>query len=81
VYLNYGLGVILAFIGAKLVIHALHTNEVPFINGGEHVTFVPEISTPVSLGVIVVTLTITTVVSLLRDRAVRRAEKKVDEPV
>ena len=38
VYLAYGLAVILGFIGAKLVIHALHTNELPFINGGEHVT-------------------------------------------
>ena len=73
VYLNYGLGLILAFIGAKLVIHALHTNEVWFINGGEHVTVVPEISTPMSLGFILVVLTITTVASLLRDRAVRRA--------
>jgi tellurite resistance protein TerC len=79
VYLNYGLGVILAFIGAKLVIHALHTNEVPFINGGEHVTVVPEISTPVSLGVILVTLTVTTVASLLRDRAVQRAEDNADQ--
>ncbi|MFD2794818.1 TerC family protein [Promicromonospora vindobonensis] len=79
VYLNYGLGVILAFIGAKLVIHALHTNEVPFINGGEHITAVPEISTPVSLGVILVTLTVTTVASLLRDRAVNRAKDKVDQ--
>src|SRR3954464_449334 len=52
VYLSYGLAVILAFIGAKLVIHALHTNELPFLNGGEHVTAVPEISTGVSLGVI-----------------------------
>ena len=45
VYLAYGLAVILGFIGAKLVIHALHTNELPFINGGEHVTAIPEIST------------------------------------
>ena len=34
VYLAYGLAVILGFIGAKLVIHALHTNELPFVNGG-----------------------------------------------
>jgi tellurite resistance protein TerC len=72
VYLNYGLAAILGFIGVKLVIHALHTNEVPFINGGEHVTAIPEISTPVSLGFIVVVLTITTVASLLADRR-RRA--------
>ena len=80
VYLNYGLGLILAWIGAKLVIHALHTNELAFINGGEHITVIPEISTPVSLGFILVVLAITTVASLLRDRAVRRADESVDEP-
>jgi tellurite resistance protein TerC len=73
VYLAYGLAVILGFIGAKLVIHALHTNELPFINGGEHVTAVPEISTGVSLGVIVGTLLITTVASLASRRPVRAA--------
>ena len=49
VYLAYGLAVILGFIGAKLVIHALHTNELPFINGGEHITLIPEIPTWLSL--------------------------------
>ena len=73
VYLAYGLAVILGFIGAKLVIHALHTNELPFINGGEHVTAVPEISTGVSLGVIVATLLITTVASLASRRPDRAA--------
>jgi len=73
VYLAYGLAGILAFIGAKLVIHALHTNELPFLNGGEHVTAVPEISTGVSLGVIVGTLLITTVASLASRRSVRAA--------
>jgi len=72
VYLNYGLAAILGFIGVKLVIHALHTNEVPFINGGEHVTAIPEISTAVSLSFIVVVLAITTVTSLVADRR-RRA--------
>ena len=37
VYLSLGLAVLLAFIGVKLVLHALHENELPFINGGEHV--------------------------------------------
>ena len=36
VYLTIGLAVILAFIGVKLIMEALHTNELPFINGGEH---------------------------------------------
>ena len=74
VYLNYGLAAILGFIGIKLVIHAMHTNEVPFINGGEHITAIPEISTPVSLGFILVVLTITTVASLARSNADRRRE-------
>ena len=65
VYLAYGLAVILGFIGAKLVIHALHTNELPFINGGEHVG-VPEIPTLLSLGVIIVTLVVTTLASLAK---------------
>jgi tellurite resistance protein TerC len=68
VYLAYGLAVILGFIGAKLVIHALHTNELPFINGGEHVTIVPEIPTWLSLTVILATLVVTTVASLRKDR-------------
>ena len=34
VYLGYGLGVILSFIGIKLILEALHTNTIPFINGG-----------------------------------------------
>ena len=34
VYLSYGLSLILAFIGVKLVLHALHENTLPFINGG-----------------------------------------------
>jgi tellurite resistance protein TerC len=68
VYLSYGLAVILGFIGAKLVIHALHTNELPFINGGEHVTLVPEIPTWLSLSVILVTLLVTTVASLATSR-------------
>ncbi|GGK41834.1 TerC family protein [Nocardia camponoti] len=67
VYLSYGLAAILAFIGVKLVMHALHENTLPFINGGEHVT-VPEISTPLSLGVIIGILVVATVASLLRTR-------------
>ena len=35
VYLSYGLALLLAFIGVKLILHALHENELPFINGGE----------------------------------------------
>ncbi|MCW2507745.1 MAG: Membrane protein TerC, involved in tellurium resistance [Modestobacter sp.] len=71
VYLAYGLAVILAFIGAKLVIHALHTNELSWINGGEHITAIPEIPTWLSLVVILVTLLVTTLTSLRHDRKLR----------
>ena len=67
VFLKHGLAFILAFIGVKLVFHALHENELPFINGGEHVA-VPEIPISVSLGAIVVILGITTVASLWKTR-------------
>ena len=58
VYLSLGLSFILAFIGVKLVLHALHENELGFINDGEHVD-VFEISSLLSLGVILVTLVVT----------------------
>jgi tellurite resistance protein TerC len=77
VYLSYGLAVILGFIGLKLVIHALHTNELPFVNGGEHVTLIPEVPTWLSLLVILATLAVTTVASLVRSR--RDARERVAE--
>ncbi|MEU4331970.1 TerC family protein [Nonomuraea dietziae] len=82
VYLTYGLAVILGFIGVKLVLHALHENELPFINGGEHVTWAPEINNWISLAVIVTVLAVTTVASLLRSRRDTRqaVEPSVSEP-
>ena len=71
IYLSYGLAILLGFIGVKLVLHAMHENEVPFINGGEPV-HVPEIPTLLSLGVIVVTLVITTVASLMKTRVLEK---------
>lgn len=65
VYLSYGLSIVLAFIGVKLVVHALHENELGFINGGEPVHVIPEITTGVSLSVIVGVLTVTVIASLL----------------
>ena len=67
-YLGFGLSLILGWIGVKLVIHALHKNELPFINGGEAIKVIPEISTGLSLIVILVTLVVTTVWSLLATR-------------
>jgi tellurite resistance protein TerC len=59
VYLSVGLSVILAFIGAKLVLHWAHSDL-------SH--RVPEIGTPLSLAVIVVVLAVTTVASLVKVR-------------
>ena len=73
VYLSLGLAVLLAFIGVKLVLHALHENELPFINGGQHVP-VPEVPISVSLGAIVVILGVTTVASLWKTRRDARLE-------
>ena len=41
IYLSYGLAFLLGFIGVKLILHALHENELPFINGGHHVALGP----------------------------------------
>ncbi|HLS49590.1 MAG TPA: TerC family protein, partial [Actinomycetaceae bacterium] len=64
VYLPYGLAAILGFIGVKLIIHALHTNELPFINDGEPWTVIPEFSTAVSLVWIISVLVLTVVASV-----------------
>jgi len=77
VYLSYGLSIILGFIGVKLVLHALHENTLPFINGGNHID-VPDISTPASLAVIIGTLLITTVASLVKSR---NDGTRAEEPV
>jgi tellurite resistance protein TerC len=65
VHLHYGLAIVLAFIGVKLVLHYGHT-----VNSG-----VPEISTGISLLVVLVVLIVTTVTSL---RASRNATVKGD---
>ncbi|MDN4479306.1 TerC family protein [Demequina muriae] len=77
VYLHYGLSAILAFIGVKLVLHALHENNLPFVNGGEGLA-VPEISTGLSLTVIVVILTISTVASVVATRNAGRLEDEIE---
>ncbi len=66
VYLKYGIAAILAFIGVKLFLHALHENELPFINGGHHVEWAPEIDTFTSLGVIVGAMAVAVVASVIK---------------
>jgi tellurite resistance protein TerC len=63
IYLSYGLATILGFIGVKLILHALHENNLSFINGGEHVTVI-EISTGLSLTVIIGVLVVTVLASI-----------------
>ena len=74
VFLHYGLAAILGFIGFKLINHALHTNELPFINGGHEVATVPEPSIAFSLGFIVVTIVITVAASLVASRVRRGSD-------
>ena len=67
IYLSYGLSVLLAFIGVKLIFHALHENKLPFINGGEHLKAGwLEIPTLVSLAVIIGILAVTAIASLAK---------------
>lgn len=69
VHLSYGLSIILGFIGVKLVLHALHESGVP----------VPEISIPVSLGVICAVLIVTTITSLRASKKQAEGEAAVKE--
>lgn len=57
VYLSTGLSIILAFIGVKLILHWAHKDISESV---------PEVSTPISLGVIIGILVITTVASLIK---------------
>jgi tellurite resistance protein TerC len=68
VYLSYGLAVLLGFIGIKLILHAMHENELPFINGGEPIPWAPDIPILISLGTIVAILGVTTVASLIASK-------------
>jgi tellurite resistance protein TerC len=56
IYLSIGLSVVLGLIGVKLILHFAH----------QQVSAVPEISTGVSLGLIVLVLLVTIVTSLIK---------------
>jgi tellurite resistance protein TerC len=75
-YLKYGIAFILAFIGVKLVAHAMHVNELPFINGGEHIEWAPEIPTTVSLAVIVASIAVSAGASLISARIKEKQSAK-----
>jgi TerC family integral membrane protein len=74
VYLSTGLAIILGFIGVKLVLEAMHSNQLPFLNDGQPIDAIPVVPIGLSLGVIVLVLVVTTVASLL-------AAPRVEVPV
>ncbi|MFI5838332.1 TerC family protein [Catenuloplanes sp. NPDC051500] len=85
VYLSKGLAIILGFIGVKLILEALHENNLPFLNGGEHIEWAPVIPIWLSLLVILGTLVLATVLSLVKsasdDRKAARLAEESSEPV
>lgn len=67
-YLSYGLAFILAFIGVKLILEALHSSGV---------SWAPEVPIWLSLSVIGVTMVITTGASLIKARRDGRVSKQI----
>ena len=80
VYLHYGIAFILAFIGVKLVFHALHENEVFFINGGHPIEWIPDIDTWTSLAVIILSMAVATIASLIKMRRTPTPEVPAPAP-
>jgi tellurite resistance protein TerC len=66
IYLSYGLALVLGFIGVKLILEAAHHNGV---------SWAPEIPILVSLTVILVTLTFTAVLSLMKSASMVKQER------
>ncbi len=77
VYLSKGLAIILGFIGVKLILEALHENNLPFLNGGKHIEWAPVIPIWLSLVVILGTLTIATIASLVKSAADDRRKARL----
>jgi tellurite resistance protein TerC len=75
-YLKYGISFILAFIGFKLITHAMHENDLPFVNGGEHIDWAPDIDSITSLVVIVLAICVSAVVSVIADSRQARKQTK-----
>jgi tellurite resistance protein TerC len=75
-YLKYGISFILAFIGFKLITHAMHVNELPFINSGQHIEWAPNIDSITSLGVIVASIAVSAVVSVIAATSQSKKEQK-----
>jgi len=73
-YLHLGIAAILTFIGVKLVFHALHDNDLSFINGGQGVAWAPDIGTWESLIVIVIIMLVAVTTSLWKLRKDRHQD-------
>ncbi len=71
VYLSRGLAAVLGFIGVKLVLEAARENELPFINDGDRIPWIPDIPIWLSLAVIIGILALATVASLARPAPAR----------
>jgi len=80
-YLKYGIAFILAFIGVNLVLNAMRHNELPFIDGGHHLDWVPEIPTWMSLLVILGSMAVAVLTSLVKVAVDRRAGRLPAGPV
>jgi len=78
-YLHYGIAFILGFIGVKLVFHAMHANELPFINGGNPIEWAPDIPSWLSLIVIIAAMTVAVVASLIKIRVDARKAVTADD--
>jgi tellurite resistance protein TerC len=73
-YLSYGLVAVLGFIGVKLILDALHGNNVFFVNGGGPIEWAPHIPIWLSLVVIVCVLAVATIASLAKASRDARAD-------
>jgi len=71
VYLSKGLAIVLGFIGVKLIIEALHGIGVHKIGSFK----IPEVSLAVSLGVIIASLAVTTLISLTKSQPSKKAKE------
>ena len=71
VYLSKGLAIVLGFIGVKLIIEALHGIGVHKIGSFK----IPEVSLAVSLGVIIASLAVTTLISLTKSQPSGKAKE------
>jgi tellurite resistance protein TerC len=81
-YLSVGLSIILGFIGVKMILEALHSNTLPFLNGGKGL-HVPTINIGLSLSVIVGVLALTAIASIIksrRDEAAAARQGEIPEP-